>query len=189
MNGRGYQKAFGEQLDSLNNKVLENLGHTAESANSLEPIDKFAQGREAGETLTKEIEPITKEISSRYDAINDKLKDATLTPADRATISERIAQKSIDEGWHKAESDAQTNLTSRIQTSLNKQATVADLKKYLTNLSDAHPFGSPTYQAAKDMSKIIRDQQEKIIMSRLGPEELAGYQSLRKDYSKLYGYF
>lgn len=186
--GRNVQAARETLETGLNNKILETLGHSPETASKTE-INPFQRGREAGETLVKEIEPATKEISKRYDEFGKKFKDLTLNPQDRLEMAEQIAQKAVDEGWHKAESDTQQKLASNVMSKLNSQATIDDLKKYLTNLYDAHPYGSPTYKAAKDIGRIIKEQQEKIILGKLGGEELTAYQVLRKDYSKMMDVF
>lgn len=187
--GRNVQNARETLENNLSNNIIGTFGHTPESAATMPEVNPFKAGKDAGDTLVSEIEPVSKEISNRYDKINNKFKTLELTPTDRITIADRIAQKAMEEGWHKSEDEAQQNLTKKILTSLDKQENVGDLKKYLTNLSDAHPYGSPTYRAAKDISRIIKDQQEKIIMSKLGPEELAGYTKLRGDYSKMMNTF
>jgi hypothetical protein len=81
------------------------------------------------------------------------------------------------EGYHKAESDAQMNLVSRVQEKIGKQETAEDFKKFITNLRENHPFGSDTYQAAKKISAILSDAQEKAVGDKILQQELSAKQA------------
>lgn len=183
--GRSYQKKLADLNEQLTNTVSSSLGHTPESIERLQDLDKYSRGREIGETLHSELKPITEEISNRYDKTTDKFKTALVGPAEQQGINEAISKLSLEKGWNKAESDTISNFADNVMEKIPKQETVEDLKKFMTNLRDAHPYGSPTYQAAKDIGKILKSSQEKIIGEHLGPEEVSAYNALKGDYSKL----
>lgn len=190
MAGRSYQKGLNELNDNLANKVVESLGRDPGSVESLPELDKYTVGRSIGDTLKSEIEPISNEISSRYDKITDEFKKSPLSNEDKRLISDEISQKSMENGWHKAESDAQRNLSDNVLKKINFQENLDDLKKFMSNLRDSHPFGSETYQAAKDIQNVLKNNQERIISENIGRSgepgvKLNEYRQLKSDYSKL----
>lgn len=183
--GRSYQKTVQKLKDDAAGKVVETLGRSPESLESIPELDKYGQGRSLGETLHSELKPEVEAVGKRYDSINDSFKEAKVDPAETAVAGDKITQYIQEQGLSKAESDASLNLANKVTQKLGQQETVADLKKFMTNLRDSHPYGSETYKTAKDLSNIVKDMQEQVITKHMGADALSGYQELRKDYSNL----
>lgn len=192
--GRRYQKGLTELNDNLASKAIESLGRNPESIENLPDLDKYTRGREIGETLAEEFSPQVKEINTRYDKINNEFRNTPINNEDKRLLSEQIAQKALEKGWGKAESEAEMTLAKKVSEKIAGQETVEDLKKFITNLKDAHPYGSPTYQAAKDLKQILSQGQERIITDNIArsgetagtaESKLAEYSKLKQDYSKL----
>lgn len=191
MAGRAYQKILRDHNEMLENKAIESLGGDASGIENLPKKDKYTTGNNAGEALVSDLEPEVKAINDRYETTNAEFKASPIWHEDQRVIADQISQLATEEGWHKAESDTQQNLANKVMGKMKEQQTVEDLKKFITNLSDAHPYGSDTYQAAKKIRNILKDNQERIIsenIARAGGDangKLAEYTQLRSDYSKL----
>lgn len=185
MVGTKYQNKLTGFYDKLANKVGEVLGKTPEEIENIEPVDKYTTGGKMADSLSKEIKTRYEPIENAYETVTDKFKSLPITEQDKQQIVDRIAQKSLEEGWHKAESGVSSKLADDVSKTLSKQENIADLKLFMSNLSKDHPFTSPTYRSAKTIGNIIRDTQENIISSKLGPEELKAYQALRGSYKNM----
>lgn len=192
--GRSLQKTLNEFNDNVGNKMVETLGHEPSYINKVPDLDKYGTGQKLADTLHDELNERIKPITEAYETTNARFKDSPISPENMRQASDQIAQKSLTEGWHKAESDAQTRLVDRVLEKLPQQETAADLKKFVTNLRDAHPWGSPTYAAARDIRKIIEESQGRAvaegILSKggekgLADKALADYQGLKGQYANL----
>lgn len=180
--GKSYQKNLDAFYDDTAGKAVETLGVSPEAAAKVTQPDPYVNGTIVGDTLEAELKPRLEAVSSKYDAVNDKLKASPATLEDQTAIADKLAQKSIEMGWNKSESNANTKFIDGVIEKLPLQQTAEDYKKFITNLYDNHPHGKETYQAARDVAKIIRETQENIIMRNMGPAELDGYNVLRGEY-------
>ncbi len=189
--GRKYQALIAEHNDALTNKAVESLGKDASVIDDLPKVDKYTTGRNAGESLIADLEPEVKAIQGRYDQTHEEFKGSPLWKEDQRVIADQIATLATENGWHKAESDAQKNLASRTIGKMSEQQTIEDLSKFITNLTNSHPYGSDTYYPAKQIKDIIRSNQERIIgenIARSGGDaagKVAEYSQLRQDYHQL----
>lgn len=192
--GRAYQKTLHGVEDDAASKVIKSLGRSPESIDSLPEVDKYNTGRGAGETLKSEFEDIAGPIDDRYEAINNEFKATSITEGSKAKAADDITQKSLELGWPKAESDAADNLAKKVIGKLDNQETVEDLKKFITNLNDNHPYDTQTYQAAKEIRKILTSNLEDAVSNNIiqaggnsaqAAAKVAKYNALRSDYRKL----
>lgn len=192
--GRRYQDNLNNFEDQVSNKIVESLGKSPSDVANMPEMDKYNTGRSLGETLKSEIEPLKKDVSAKYDKINEEFKNTPVSPEDHSIIADQILQKSNELGWNKAESDAQTKLANSVIEKMEKQENVEDIKKFITNLRDSHPYNSDTYQAAKTISNILKDNQERIISENIikgggnaakSSAKLAEYNGIKQQYKGL----
>lgn len=190
--GKQYQEALHQYNNKAANKIVETLGRSPEQLEHLPDLDKAVAGRNMGESLVKEIETTSKPISEAYDKTNNEFKNLTIGTEDKRLIADKIAQESMEKGWNKAAGNSQMNLADSVMKSLSKQETVADLKNFMSNLRNEHPFGSPTYQAAKSIRNILSDAQESAITKGIiesggsaeqGAAKIAEYRNLKSQYA------
>ncbi len=192
--GRRYQKNLNNLNDELGNKVAESLGKTPQEIERAPDLDKYNRGSSIAESIHDDLKKEVTEIGDRYDALENQFKAAPLSKADLQSINEQIAQKSMEKGWDKAESDTISKFASNVMEKMGKQETVADIKKFITNLNDAHPFGSSTYQAAKDIKGILREAQNRVMATKIleaggtveeAAARLKNFNQLNTDYRSL----
>lgn len=188
--GRKYQDIRDQFHTDIGNKMVETLGH--EPGYSVPDIDKYSVGQKIADDLHSELKETMRPISDSYEKINKEFKDTPISGINQRQIADDIAQKSIDNGWHKAESDAQINLMERVLKKLPEQQTAEDLKLFITNLRDNHPFGSDTYQAARDMAKTLQEAQGRAVTEGIvakggdtaaAAQKLQEYQALKGQYA------
>jgi len=192
--GKKYQKGLEELNNNLGNGLQEALGHEPDYAASLGTADKYATGQQVGSDLVKDLKETVYPISKQYDSINEKLKSAVLTHEMIMDAGDQIAQKALEAGLHKAADDGQMKLVFKVLEALPRQETAEDLKKFITNLRNAHPFGSDTYQVAKEISSVLKDAQERAISDGIlakggdsitAQAQVAAYNKLKRRYSQL----
>lgn len=196
--GRKYQKMSNEYESQLAGKSIEALGRTPESIHDLPDLDKYTAGRTQGEQLKSELQNIAQPTIDGYTKFNDLYKDSPISLPRKQAIADQIGQKAIEQGWHKASDDASSELAAKVMKDLDKQDSVVDLKKYITNLNNSNPYGKETYGAAKDLSKILNGAlsdtiSENIARAGGGSEkalqEVSNYSQLRQNYAKLMDHF
>jgi hypothetical protein len=190
--GRKAQETVNEFRSKLSEAAAETLGVDAKGLKSLPELDKYVTGQGAAESLEKDLKDTIEPITKDYDRINASFKASPMSQGNIAQTVEAIAQKSIDEGWHKAESDAAVKLMDRVMEKLPKQETAEDLKKFITNLREAHPFGSDTYKVARDIAKIIEEGRgravsEAILAKGGGSAEAAAEEAAYRGLKTRYG--
>jgi hypothetical protein len=194
--GKKLQKSLANFQENLGNSVAETLGHDSDYLKKVPDLDKFATGQKIADNLHNDIKEIVQPISDKYEAINEQLKNSPFSVTNRAAATDEITQKALQQGWHKAESYSQMNLVDNVLKKLSAQETAEDLKKFMTNLTNSHPFGSDTYQAAKEIKNTLRDAQERAItegiLSKGGDSvaaqaKIADYQSLKGQYRDMMG--
>lgn len=192
--GRSYQKKVSEFESNLAAKALESFGKSADDIDKIADLDKYAAGRAQGETLHDEIKKIAKPTIDGYNIFNKEAENSLINQERKQVIADQIAEASIKKGWHKAEDEGSQKLAQNIVSKLSKQETVLDLKKFITNLRDAHPFGKETYMAAKDIGRILQNNLEETVAENIlraggssesALQKVAAYGKLRQDYSKL----
>lgn len=190
--GRKYQNALEQKHNDLADKVVENLGKDPNDIEKMPDLDKYSRGRDLGQTLADEIKPIADEIGGRYDQFTEKFKNSPLSEGDYNVINEQIGKQVLEQGWNKSASNAELNLAENVMGKMKDQTNVNDLKKFITNLRDANPYGSSTYKAAKSISDILKDNQERVISNNIvnsggknAADEIANYTQLRGDYAKI----
>ncbi len=192
--GRAYQKKLNEYESSLAAKSIESLGQEPRAIEKLGELDKYASGRAQGETLSKELRSMTKPVTDAYNTFNEEAKNTLLSVDRKRAIADQISQKAITEGWNKASDEGSQKLAQNIVSSLDKQETVQDLKKFITNLRESHPFGKETYHTAKDLGKILQENLSDSIAENIvraggssaeAAEKAAAYGQLRKGYAKV----
>lgn len=192
--GRQYQDMLNNYTTKAGDKIIETLGRTPESIHTMPELDKAMHGRNMGETLVKELDQTSKPISEGYEKITNEFKELPIQVEDKRLIADKLSNKAIESGWFKAADDSQMKLVNKVLERLPRQETVADMKNFITNLRDAHPFGSDTYQAAKEIRNILTESQENSITegimrqggsSEAASAKLAEYSNLKDGYSKL----
>jgi hypothetical protein len=192
--GRAYQKG----LEELNNNLGEGLAHTVgadgEHASNLSTVDKYTSGQQIGSDLVKDLKTRVAPITEEYELINEKLKNAPLSYLQKAQASENIAKKALENGLHVAADSAPLDLVNKVLEALPKQRNAEDIKKFITNLTNAHPFGKETYQTAKEIKAILKETQESAIQEAIlkrggDPAQAAmqvdAYKALKQRYSAL----
>lgn len=177
--GRKLQQEANSFRDELGSKLAETVGHTPNSVESLSELNKYDTGRSAGEVLAKDLDREVKGNSANFEKINDTFRGSDFTLQNQAQTSEELAKLSLDQGLHKAQDESGHKLLMDIQEKLGKQDTAEDLKKFVTNLRDAHPYGSPTYNVARDAAKILRSAQKRAVIDGITavggtPEQISG---------------
>lgn len=193
--GKQVQNELAQVTNEVGSKIAETLGKDAEHVSNLETkLDKYTRGNEIAETLHNEIEQVAKPINEAYDAVNTQFRASPVSIDSKRAMAQEISQKALDNGWYKAADDSQKTLLDRVLKKLPQQETAEDLKLFMTNLRESHPYGSSTYQAAKDISSIMKGAQERAVMEgivanggneAMGAEALAQYQGLKGQYAKL----
>ena len=183
--GRNYQKRLAVLDNDMGVKTAEALGKTPEDIVSLPEKNNYESGQKLGETLRNDLEPAVKDIDTRYESTTDKFKQKPTWEVKR-TIADDLAQKSISEGWAKSFDDANNKLIQKITEKLPEQNTINDLKLAISNLY--RPYDAPDYRAAVEAKKILSKGLETAIAQHMGPEELASYGQLRKDYATMMGH-
>ncbi len=193
--GRKHQAAVNDYESQLAQKSVEALGRTPESISQLPELDKYATGKAQGDQLKSELQQMAKPTLDGYNAFNDKYADSMISNARKQYLAEQIGNKVIDEGWHKANGGANSELAKSVIDDLDKQESVVDLKKYITNLRDSNPYGKDTYGAARDLGRVLHSGLEDTISENIaksggkGAEEVANYNQLRQNYSQLMSHF
>jgi hypothetical protein len=193
--GRKVQQELKDFTDEVGGKMAETLGVDSKYVSNLESkVDKYTTGNQVAETLHKELDATIKPITDAYDATNNQFKASPISDESKRVISEQISSKGIENGWYKSADDSQRNLMEKVLAKLPEQETAADLKAFITNLRENHPFGSPTYQTARDISNILKNGQELAVMeqivakggsSEVGKAALNSYKELKGEYSKM----
>lgn len=192
--GRAYQKTANEYESNLAAKTIQAMGKDPLAIENLPDLDKYAAGRAQGEALASEIKNMAKPTIDGYNAFNEEAKDSLISNARKQAIADQIGQKSIEQGWHKAEDKSSHELAAKVIKGLDDQESVADLKKYITNLRNSHPFGKETYGAARDIGRILHGNLEDSVAENIlraggssesAVEKVSSYNKLRQDYSKL----
>ena len=190
--GRHLQETLDNFHNELGDKMLETVGHEPSYVNKMPEVDKYTTGANLANDLSSDLKESYAPTDKAYTEINAKFKQTPFSAANISKTSEAISEKAAAEGWHKAESDAAIKLAERVSEKLPAQTTAEDLKKFITNLRETHPFGSETYKPAKDIANILREAQERAvtegIMTRGGsPEEakalLDHYTGLKAQYA------
>ncbi len=196
--GRALQKNLDEGYGQIREGMLNTLGHDSSYLEKMPDLDKYSTGRDLGESLATELKPKIEDLSNRYDSFENEFKGAKVSNPNVQAMSDQVAQLALDQGWHKAAEDTQQKLAEKVMTKLPQLENANDLKMFLTNLRESHPYGTPTYQAAKDISKIIADGQGRAVTEGIiakGGEagnaeaRLAEYGQLRKDYATTMNHF
>lgn len=192
--GKETQKQLANLTNDVGSKMAETVGHDAKYVSNLDSIDKYTRGNEIAETLHKELKSTIEPINKAYDEINTRFKASTISLENQKVMADNIAQKAMDGGWLKAADDNQKNLMKNVLEKLPKQETAEDLKMFITNLRESHPYGSPSYQAARDISNILKEAQERSVMeaiiakggsSEAGEQALEQYKALKGEYTQL----
>lgn len=156
-------------------------------------LDKYAVGRDIGESLASEIESQYKPIMDGYEKFSTKFKTVPVGEIQQREMVDAISRAALDNGWQKAESEASVKLMDNVLRKLPKLENAEDLRLFASNLRKNHPYGSETYDAAKKMAKIVEAGQEFAVESaitrgansELAAAEIAEYQALKKSYSEL----
>jgi hypothetical protein len=186
--GRNLQKELKGLEETVGDKIATTFGKDKAHVESLDStMDKYARGQKVSEGLVNELDTQIKPISEAYEAMTDKFKDATLSQENRRLLSDDLAKKAISEGWFKAADESSKDLLENVLNKLPKQENANDLKLFLTNLRESHPYGSPTYKAYKEISNSIRESQERAVIeamgsSAAGEQSVAAYNGLRGQY-------
>lgn len=193
--GKKVQNELAEVRNEVGSKISETLGHDPQYVNNLESkVDKYTRGSDIADTLHKEIEGVSGPINKAYDSANEHFKASPISLDSQRVMSEQISQKAIDNGWLKAADDSQKSLMEKVLKKLPEQESAEDLKKFITNLRDNNPYGTSTYQAAKDISGVLKSAQEQAVMEGIamkgGSPEMAQaalnqYKDLKGQYARL----
>lgn len=192
--GRAYQRKVNEYESQLAAKSLESLGKAPNSIEALPELDKYAMGRAQGEALKRDLEQMARPTLNGYNTFNEEAKNSIISGERKRMIADQIANTSIEKGWHKAQDEGSAKLAQDIISKLEKQETVQDLKKFITNLRENHPFGKETYGAARDMGRILHSNLEDIVAenimraggsSQQAAAKVNAYNQLRKNYASL----
>jgi hypothetical protein len=192
--GKKLQQTISDFHQDIGDKMAETLGVESGAVDKIPELDKYTSGQKIGESLHDDLQERVKPIDDAYDDINTKFKASEVTQQNKQAISDAIANKALEQGWHKAADDSQISLMNKVMEKMPEQQTAEDLKKFITNLRDAHPYGKDTYMAAKDISKILSEGQERAVTEGIvakggGSEEAAqtlqGYSALKGQYRNL----
>lgn len=193
--GRKTQEQLAEATHDVGSKIAETLGHDPSYVENLENnVDKYTRGRNVADSLHKEISQVAKPINEAYEATNAQFKATPVSIENKRNIADDIAKRAISDGWYKSADDSQKTLMEKVLKKLPEQETAEDLKKFITNLRESHPYGSPTWQAAKDISNIIREGQERSIVEGIaakggsaeaGAQAVDAYKGLKSQYAGL----
>jgi len=155
--GKKLQETTKKFYDDVGEAAANAFGHDSKYAKELGTLDKYSEGVKATKDLAADLESQYKPIQESYDFFNEQFPKASVDKTQLPAIMDKIAEKSIEKGWAKAADDAQTKLMEKVLEKLPLQETAEDLKKFVTNLRGSHPYGSPTYEAARDISKILEE--------------------------------
>lgn len=193
--GRAVQDKLNNFTTDVANGMGDTFGASPEYVDNLESkLDKYTQGTQLADTLHNELKQVIDPISKEYDQINEQFRNTPISEINKKQVADQIAQKSLDQGWAKSDSNAQINLMNNTLEKLPEQQTAEDLKKYITNLGNNHPWGSPTYRAAKDIADILKESQERAVIDGItasggntadANQALLNYQDLKGRYSQL----
>lgn len=189
--GKKFQRSLYEFNDNIANTMSETIGVKPNYHENLPDLDKYTTGSQLTDSLHNELKRTIDPISKEYDAVNERFSNSPVFQNDLKAAADKMADVSIKQGWRKSDSDAQVQLMQRTWKDMTKQETAADLKNYITNLRTNHPFGSPTYAAAKEISTILKETQEQAITkgilakggsSEVADKSLQDYQALKAKY-------
>lgn len=192
--GRKYQGVKDTFEKDLTNAAAATLGKDAETIKNPIELDKYTVGKEAGDTLHDSIKEQYAPIKDSYSNIEKQFKDAELTPENIKITADAIAKKAIDENWAASINGEKSKFLTQVLDKLPEQKTASDLKQFMTDLREAHPFGSPTYQASKELRNIIQESQERAIEdgiirsggnSQVVEQTLESYKQLKNSYKGL----
>jgi len=198
MAGRSHQKTMNEYESNLAAKTVESLGRSPESIQSLPDLDKYNVGRAQGEQLHSELSEMAKPTIDGYNEFTNKYKNSELNQARKQAIIENIGQKTLDQGWHRANDSAAYDMATGVIKDLEGPQTITDVKKYITNLRDSNPYGSEGYQAAKQINKTLQEGLENAISDSISAKggnadmiakEISDYGNLRKNYAGMMNHF
>lgn len=163
--GKQYQKNLNETYTQASDKALETMGKNSSHLDDIMSKDRNSQGVELGETLHKDIKEQYRPIKEGYEKVGEEFRKAPIQQGHIQDAADKISQKALEEGWHKASSTASGNIKvmDNVLKDLGKQETAADLKQLITHIREANPFGSEGYKAAKDIGRILNETQEAVI--------------------------
>lgn len=174
--------------EAVGDKIASTLGKDKAAVENLDSaVDKYSRGQKVADDLHKELETQIKPISDAYDAIAERFKSSPITMENKRLLSDDLAKAAIGQGWHKAADDTSIGLLNDVMKKLPEQVDANDLKLFITNLRDKHPFGSPGYKAARTISNAITEAQERAIVESVGvqgQEVLANYNGIRGQYKE-----
>lgn len=165
--GTKARTAFNKFKENLSDSVLNVFNKTKDDIAALAHYSESEAGEIMKKSLTGHLQKHIAPISEAYDTFNTQFGRSALMPELKAEVSNTLSQTAINEGWHKAESDAQMNLVSKTLEKLPAQENANDLKQFITNLRRSHPFGSPTYDAAKKIANVLDDAREKAVFENI----------------------
>ncbi len=139
---------------------------------------------------------MSKPTTDGYDAFENANKNELLNTTRRQTITEQLGNKVIDQGWHRAQNPGAYDMAVGVIKDMQDPQSITDIKKYITNLRNANPYGSDNYMVAKQIGHILQDNLGEAIgdsiISKGGPDaaaKMASYAALRQDYAKLITHF
>lgn len=188
--GRSYQKALREVEDQAADRIVGSLGESMGNLESRPPINKYEVGRTAADAVAKQIDSETKPLSQAYDKVTDFFKSSEIGMGTKIRMSDDIAKMALSQRLAIAPDESAQKLVTKTIDQLQNQETINDLKLFVTNLRDAHPFGSPTYQTAKDLKNIISEHMDNAISDNINKAAVSGkspitpegYADLRRAY-------
>lgn len=194
ISGRKFQKNLNNFREDLGNSAVQALGHESGYTQNIPDLDKYNTGVKIADSLHSELSPTIKSINDAYDSVNTQFKAAPMAVETLQDAADKVAQLSLDQGWHKSADRANETLRDEVLKMLPKQENAADIKNFISNLRSDNPFGSKTYGAARDIAKILGDAQGNAISSAIAKaggtaEEsanaVAKYQALKGKYAVL----
>lgn len=188
--GRAYQKSLRGVEEQAADRIVSSLGESLDSLESRPQLDKYAIGREATDSLAKQIDNETKPLSQAYDKVTDFFKNSEIGMGTKIKMTDDIANMALTKRLAIAPDESSKKLVDTTIEKLQKNETIDDLKLFATNLREGHQFGDPTYQTAKDLRSIISDHIDNAISDNINKATAAGkspitpegYADLRRAY-------
>lgn len=178
---------FAKQAPDVAAQAIE---RTPEQIKNIPNISNEARGRAMSSKAADELEKSLAPTVDGFEHISGKFKTKALSDINKQDVKSGIEKYIRSEQLDEAASSSQYRLANQLLGDVDNFKNIESLKKAQTRLND-YPFGTPEYQTAKQLKRVLRDAESNLVVERfaesnpeMGAEAVNYIQGLRSDYAQ-----